>query len=123
MTWIDMTASKQTESNQTHSTQQVPAACRAEGSQQPVIDASADSLSPGMAPLGDVNGATGCMSDQLADVTEASCPTKSEGITQLSTSMPTVLGPTALKKPAQKCPNLRLICCFPRHSQSKLCVI
>ncbi|KAL0022454.1 hypothetical protein WJX79_002592 [Trebouxia sp. C0005] len=52
---------------------------RAEGSQQPVIDASADSLSPGMAPLGDVNGATGCMSDQLADVTEASCPTKSEG--------------------------------------------
>ncbi|KAL0022453.1 hypothetical protein WJX79_002592 [Trebouxia sp. C0005] len=59
---------------------------RAEGSQQPVIDASADSLSPGMAPLGDVNGATGCMSDQLADVTEASCPTKSEG--PVATSLP-----------------------------------
>ncbi|KAL0055091.1 hypothetical protein WJX82_006902 [Trebouxia sp. C0006] len=54
---------------------------------QSVIDASVDSLLPGMAPVGDVDGATKCIHDQLADVTEASCPPKSEG--PVATSLPT----------------------------------
>ena len=56
------------------------AACRVGGSQQQsVIDASLDSLLPGMAPVGDVDGATGSMNDKLANVTEALCPPKPEG--------------------------------------------
>lgn len=52
---------------------------RVGGSEQSVIDASTDSHLPGMAPLGDGNGAAGCVNDQLANVTEASRPTNSEG--------------------------------------------
>ncbi len=37
-----------------------------------------------MAPVGDANGATGCTSDQIANVTEALCPPKPEGDHQLS---------------------------------------
>jgi len=57
----------------------VLAACRVGGSQQSAIDTSVEPLLPGMAPLVNVNGATGCINDHLANFTEASCPPKSEG--------------------------------------------
>lgn len=78
MFWTNEVTSKQANRKyQARLTQQVLAACRV--GDQSVIDASVDSLLPGMAPVGDVDGATKCIHDQLADVTEALCPPKSEG--------------------------------------------
>ncbi|DBA74244.1 TPA: Inositol polyphosphate phosphatase-like 1b [Trebouxia sp. C0004] len=60
---------------------------RVGGSQQSAIDALAEPPLPHMVPLGDANGAAGCVNDQLANVTEALCCPNSEG--PVAISLPT----------------------------------